>query len=308
MNKDNQKFTIDLFCLILYSEVSNRFYQKIMKSKSIQFPIIFLLFFFGSADISAQNKKEQIASLNYKIDSLGNLLTQQISEKQQIFIKKSNAIDSLKRNIGNLNISLQAINTSNDSLNKELITANKKVNSLNLNLDEVIKNHSIQVLILKNKIDSLNQIVSIKEDSLKKAIQRQSEMQNINKKPIFLTSNIIQNKLLLPQEIEYDGKPGLECTFNDKIITLDSYDENDESGEYIRMKINNKEMNLKKEPFLSDTDIRIYSNNEYRVTFRSFIYETSDIGEAGEHKLSCDLLIEFKNQYNRITIYGYEGL
>jgi hypothetical protein len=140
-----------------------------MKSKSIQLSILFLLFFFGSADISAQYKKEQIASLNYKIDSLGNLLTQQISEKQQIFIKKSNTIDSLKRNIGNLNISLQAINTSNDYLNKELITANKKITSLNLNLDEVIKNQSIQVLILKNKIDSLNQIMSIKEDSLKKA-------------------------------------------------------------------------------------------------------------------------------------------
>lgn len=279
-----------------------------MKSKSIQLSILFLLIFFGYADILAQNKKEQIASLNNKIDSLGNLLAQQISEKQQIFIKKSNAIDSLKRNIENLNISLQEINTGNDYLKKELITANKKINSLNLNLDEVIKNHSIQVLILKNKIDSLNQIMSITEDSLKNAIQRQSQMRNINKEPIFLTSNIFQNKLLLPQEIEYDGKPGLEFTFNDKIITLDSYDENDESGEYIRMKINNKEMNLKKNLLSSDTDIRIYSNNEYRVTFRNFIYETSDIGEAGEHKLSCDLLIEFKNQYNRITIFGYEGL
>jgi hypothetical protein len=277
-----------------------------MKSKSILHPVLVFLILLSSAKISAQNKKEQIASLMYKIDSLDGIVSQQMIEKNQILIKSSNSVDSLKRNIEKLNVSLQSSNTSNDCLNKELINANKKINTLSLNLDDVSKTHSIQILILKNKVDSLHQIIKSKEDSLKKIIPRQSQMQNINPEKTFLHSNILRNKLMIPQEIEYDGKPGLEYTYNDQTIALDSYNENDEGGEYIRMKINNKEINLKKEQSSKALDIRIYSNNEYRISFRNFIYETTDIGEAGEHKLSCDLFIEYKNQYNRITVYGYE--
>ena len=59
------------------------------------------------------------------------------------------------------------------------------------------------------------------------------------------TNNLETNKTLLPQSIDYDGKPDLEYTINNEIIALDSYDENDYEGSYIRMKLNDKEVILK---------------------------------------------------------------
>jgi hypothetical protein len=45
---------------------------------------------------------------------------------------------------------------------------------------------------------------------------------------------------LIPQEVEYDGKPGFAYSMNDEIIVLDDYKETDPKGNYIRMKIKNK--------------------------------------------------------------------
>ncbi len=86
------------------------------------------------------------------------------------------------------------------------------------------------------------------------------------------TTNLNLNKKLIPQEIKYDGKPDLSYTMNNKIIVLDSYSETDSEGKYIRMKLNNKEIILKMQKKNSSKAKRIYSNNEYAVTFYDIIY------------------------------------
>ena len=58
------------------------------------------------------------------------------------------------------------------------------------------------------------------------------------------TNTLQTNKKLIPQPIDYNGKPDLEYTLNNVIIALDAYSENDNEGSYIRMKFNNKEVIL----------------------------------------------------------------
>lgn len=111
---------------------------------------------------------------------------------------------------------------------------------------------------------------------------------------------------MVPQEIDYDGKPELEYTYNNKIIVLESYSETDESGSYIRRKIINKEVNLKLQKQSASKGKRVYSNSQYKVTFYDIIYGTC-AGE-GAQNLSGKLLIESKTEQNTVNFKGSDTL
>jgi hypothetical protein len=120
------------------------------------------------------------------------------------------------------------------------------------------------------------------------------------------TTNLRLNKKLIPQEIEYDGKPELSYMVNDKIIALDYYSETDNDGSYIRMKISNREVLLKMQKNKSSKTKRIYSNNEYMVVFYDIIYG-SCAGE-GSQNLIGKILIQSKLEQNTINFKGADAL
>ena len=120
------------------------------------------------------------------------------------------------------------------------------------------------------------------------------------------TTNLTVNKNLIPEEIVYDGKPELEYTMNNKIIVLDSYSETDIESQYIRMKINKNEVILKMQKKNASKAKRVYSNNEYTVTFYNIIYGAC-VGE-GAQNVSGKLLIESKTEKNTINFKGSDAL
>jgi hypothetical protein len=120
------------------------------------------------------------------------------------------------------------------------------------------------------------------------------------------TKNLIPNKNLIPQEIQYDGKPELEYTMNDKLIVLDSYSESDFEGKYIRMKLNNNEVTLKMQNNSTSNSKRVYSNNEYTVTFYDVVYGAC-AGEGAQY-VTGKILIESKSEQNTVNFKGSDAL
>ncbi len=120
------------------------------------------------------------------------------------------------------------------------------------------------------------------------------------------TTNLNTNIKLIPQEIQYDGKPELQYTMNNKIIALDYYSETDNEGRYIRMKLNNKEVILKMQNNNTSKVKRIYSNNEYTITFYDIIFGTC-AGE-GAQNITGKLLIQSNTEQNTINFKGSDAL
>lgn len=114
------------------------------------------------------------------------------------------------------------------------------------------------------------------------------------------------NIKLLPQKIENDGMPSLEYIYKDNIIVLDSYNDSDPNGTYIRMKIQNKEVNLKMQKSLCSKFKRVYSSNEYRVTFFEITFGEC-AGEMGQ-EIKGKLLIQTKNEQNTVNFEGVDSL
>jgi len=119
-------------------------------------------------------------------------------------------------------------------------------------------------------------------------------------------NNLKINKTLLPQSIDYDGKPDLEYTINNEIIALDSYDENDSEGSYIRMKLNDKEVILKMQKQHSSKARRVYSNSDYVVTFDGIIYGKC-AGEGAQY-LTGKLLIQTVSEQNTVMYKGADNI
>lgn len=119
------------------------------------------------------------------------------------------------------------------------------------------------------------------------------------------TISLKQSKNLVPQEIEYDGKPALEYTMNEKIIALTTYSTTDEDGSYIRMKINNKEQIFKMQKKNTSKVRRVYSNTAYVLTFFNIVYGACS-GEGGQY-LSGKLLIQSKSEQNTVNFKGYDA-
>jgi hypothetical protein len=120
------------------------------------------------------------------------------------------------------------------------------------------------------------------------------------------TENININNTLLPQSIDYDGMPVLEYTINNEIIALDSYNENDSEGSYIRMRLNDKEVVLKMQKQDSSKARRVYSNSDYVVTFHDIIYGKC-AGEGAQY-LTGKLLIQTNSGQNTVIYEGYDSL
>lgn len=114
------------------------------------------------------------------------------------------------------------------------------------------------------------------------------------------------NEKLLPQEIGYDGKPGLEYTSDGKIVALESYDENDIEHSYIRMKFNGKEDNLILQENTVSKVKRIYSNKVLKVTFYDIVY--GECAGEGAQYLAGKILIQTKSEHNIVDFEGFDGL
>lgn len=112
------------------------------------------------------------------------------------------------------------------------------------------------------------------------------------------------NQKLVPQEIEEDGKPELEYLVNNKTIALDGYDEIDSDGKYLRMKFNGREVILKMNKQKTSKLIRVYSNNEYTITF-SEISLGKCSGEGGQY-INGKMIIQLKNERNTLSFKGYD--
>jgi len=153
---------------------------------------------------------------------------------------------------------------------------------------------------LKNQQDSIASSEKVKADSIvaieAAIVENQQALSQVQ------TSNLKANKTLLPQLIDYDGKPDLEYTMNNKIIALDGYNENDSEGSYIRMKFNNKEVLLKMQKQNTSKLKRVYSNNEYTVTFYEIVFGAY-IDEVGP-EINGKLLIQTKSEQNTILFKG----
>ena len=110
------------------------------------------------------------------------------------------------------------------------------------------------------------------------------------------------NKSLIPQEIDYDGKPSLEYTYNNKIIALDYYNENDNNGTYIRMKLQGEEVYFKMDEQKTSKTKRVFSNEQYTLTFFEIIYGAC-AGEGAQY-INGKLLIQTKLEQNTINFKG----
>lgn len=128
----------------------------------------------------------------------------------------------------------------------------------------------------------------------------------LNKSKNNQTNNLETNKTLLPQSINYDGKPELEYTINNEIVALDSYDENDSERSYIRMKFNDKEVILKMQKQHSSKVRRVYSNSDYVATFDGIIYDKC-AGEGAQY-LTGKLLIQNSSDQNTVTFKGFDTI
>jgi hypothetical protein len=93
---------------------------------------------------------------------------------------------------------------------------------------------------------------------------------------------------------------------NDKLIVLDSYSESDFEGKYIRMKLNNNEVTLKMQNNSTSNSKRVYSNNEYTVTFYDVVYGAC-AGEGAQY-VTGKILIESKSEQNTVNFKGSDAL
>jgi glycine C-acetyltransferase len=128
------------------------------------------------------------------------------------------------------------------------------------------------------------------------------------------TTNLKTNKSLIPQEIDYDGKPQLEYTYNNKIIALDYYNENDNNGSYIRMKFQGKDilnwslndyLGLANHPEVrkADTDAAIEYGAAYPMGARMMSGHTK-YHEQLEQELAAFVMKESAYLLN----FGYQGI
>ena len=110
------------------------------------------------------------------------------------------------------------------------------------------------------------------------------------------------NEKLIPQEIEYDDKPEMEYRMNNKVIVLNDYSKTDRTGQYIRMKINDKIIQLKVQEKNFKIYRRVYSNSEYTVTFFDIFY--GECRGEGTQEVTGKLIIESKAEFNIVDFEG----
>lgn len=117
--------------------------------------------------------------------------------------------------------------------------------------------------------------------------------------------NLKSNKVLVPQEIELDGKPWLSYSYNSKTIALDYFNEKDSKGTYLRMKLQGKEVYLKMDKQKLVKTKRVFSNENYTVTFYEIIY--GDCAGEGSQYISGKLLIQTKTDQNILNFKGSDS-
>ena len=88
--------------------------------KNLRF--VCIIFFFSNIKL-AQSYKEMIAILTNRVDSLNQIVASELSDKQKLNIeisKLKNQIKDLERNNENLSNDKSALETKNNTLNKQL--------------------------------------------------------------------------------------------------------------------------------------------------------------------------------------------
>ena len=106
---------------------------------------VFLIILFTNLSF-AQSKKEQIELLNFRVDSLNQILKAQRNTHQE-------KVTAFNSTISNLQSQLSSLNLKMDEMGKELTGSKNKLNSQNDQIKE-----------LKTAINDLNKLVDIKKD------------------------------------------------------------------------------------------------------------------------------------------------
>lgn len=251
--------------------------------------MLILVFAMANTVVYAQSKKQQIVTLNDEIITLNNRVDSfrlALSNETQVKLKNETR-DSLE--ISDLGRQNKELKTVNDNFSLQNSALQEKYDEVLLKLETAQENLSIA-----------SDTISEMRKKIKMEKTRHEEAQ-VNQ-----TNNLETNKTLLPQSIDYDGMPILEYTINNEIIALDSYDENDSEGSYIRMKLNDMEVILKMQKQYSSKARRVYSNSDYVVTFDGIIYGKC-AGEGAQY-LTGKLLIQTSSDQNSITFKGSDAL
>jgi hypothetical protein len=112
--------------------------------------------------------------------------------------------------------------------------------------------------------------------------------------------------LLIPQEIEYNGKPDLEYSIDGKRTVLDDYSENNPQEKYIRMKFNDKEVLLKNIKNETTKYKRVYAGNNYKVVFK--INKYGDCAGEGTQWVYGNVFIKLGKKQYSTTFEGIDTL
>ncbi len=157
--------------------------------------MLFLVFAMANTVVYAQSKKQQIIILNDEIITLNNRVDSfrlALSNETQIKLKNEKR-DALK--ISDLERENKELKTVNDNFSIRNSALQEKYDELLLKLETAQENLSIA-----------SDTISKMRKKIKMDKSRHEEAQ-VNQ-----TNNLETNKTLLPQSIDYDGKPDLEYT------------------------------------------------------------------------------------------------
>jgi uncharacterized protein (TIGR02145 family) len=122
---------------------------------------IYFIFFFISGISLAQSKKEMIAILTNRVDSLNQIVASERSDKQKLNIeisKLKNQIKDLERNNENLSTDKSALETKNNALDKQLKI---KKDSLVLVTTELLKYRPAPKPVIVVKQDNTGSIKTV---------------------------------------------------------------------------------------------------------------------------------------------------
>ena len=114
------------------------------------------------------------------------------------------------------------------------------------------------------------------------------------------------NSSLIPQPVEYYEKTDWEYEYKGEVIALDDYNENDPNGTYIEMKFQGKKASLKLQKQSTTKTKRVFSNNNYIVTFYDIIF--GECAGEGTQTISGKLLIQTRTEQNTVKFTGRDIL
>jgi chromosome segregation ATPase len=269
--------------------------------------------------VSAQSKKEQIEGLSSRLDSFNRVLDEekknalsQSAELKTTTLRFQNKVDSLDKLLANtkqeLKKSEKDLNDSKTELQAKETEMSKRTvqqKALEDRISELTNKNgqmNIQLADANREIEGLKGKLKGLEDSLSKINQQMKALQTTTT----INSQRVENKNLIPEEIEYDGKPSLDYEYLKKVVALDHYLENDDQNKYIRMKIQGKECTLKMDQSKTNRGVRVYSNQQLQVIFYDIVF--GECAGEGMQKIKGKMKIQSPTEENVLNFEGMDDL